>query len=191
MDRHWTALAELATQSSSSSQLLGGLNLLSALCCLHSNTATSACSHLSQASQQPWGVNKIFNSKKTNWNYNFFCWRSNFKNSCVVLHWISKRTKTFKPLGLRSRGFKWFLPVASWFQLLSCDCKSNEALPLVFEILLEMSRKRLLNRLARLTNPGWFFFVSFCFKLHTSTWGSFFFYLAKQKLWLFFFAGLC
>ena len=56
----------------------------------------------------------------------------------------SKRAATLKPLGLRLRGFKWFLLTASWFQMFPYVWKSNEALELVFEILLEMSRIRLL-----------------------------------------------
>jgi len=56
----------------------------------------------------------------------------------------SKRAATLKPLGLRLRGLKWFLLTVSWFQMFSYVWKSNEALELVFEILLEMSRIRLL-----------------------------------------------
>ena len=35
----------------------------------------------------------------------FFCWRSNFKNSCVVFHRGFKHSKTIKALGLRPHAF--------------------------------------------------------------------------------------
>ena len=57
---------------------------------------------------------------------NFFCWRSNYKNSCFGFHQVSKHSKTIKPLGLRPRGFKCFSRV--W--------KPDETLALVFEIVL-------------------------------------------------------
>ena len=39
----------------------------------------------------------------------FFCWRSNFKNSCFVFHRGFKHSKTIKALGLRPRAFISFL----------------------------------------------------------------------------------
>ena len=39
----------------------------------------------------------------------FFCWRSNFKNSCFVFHRGFKHSQTIKALGLRPRAFISFL----------------------------------------------------------------------------------
>ena len=42
-------------------------------------------------------------------NLNYFCWRSNFKNSCFVFHRGFKHSKTIKARGLRPRAFISFL----------------------------------------------------------------------------------